>query len=146
MKGEHMRFGERRYGGGEDRGMGGGGFRSRGPRRDFGGEKPVKEGQTYDVEILEVGSKGDGITKIQNFVIFVPGTKKGDKVKIRVTQVKPRNAVAEVVGAEGASETIKEIATEAEAEGAELEKEAATEVGAEAETEEEADNGAEGEE
>jgi len=122
--GERRYGGERRFGGGGDRG----GYRDRGPRRDFGGEKPVKEGETYDVEILEVGSKGDGIAKIQNFVIFVPGVRKGDKVKIRVTQVKPRNAVGEVVGGGAASETIKQIASEAEAEGAELEKEAAEEV------------------
>jgi len=89
--------GRRRYGGG------GGGF---GRRRNFGGfsqDKPVKEGETYDVEILEVGSKGDGIAKIQNFVIFVPGTQKGQKVKIRITQVRSSSAVAEVVS-EGAGE------------------------------------------
>jgi len=88
--------GRRRYGGG-------GGF---GRRRNFGGfsqDKPVKEGETYDVEILEVGSKGDGIAKIQNFVIFVPGTQKGQKVKIRITQVRSSSAVAEVVS-EGAGE------------------------------------------
>ena len=107
--------GRRRYGGG------GGGF---GRRRNFGGfsqDKPVKEGETYDVEILEVGSKGDGIAKIQNFVIFVPGTQKGQKVKIRITQVRSSSAVAEVVSEgsgeekvvlEGASEETEETESE----------------------------------
>ncbi|MFQ6064702.1 MAG: TRAM domain-containing protein, partial [Candidatus Bathyarchaeia archaeon] len=41
--------------------------------------------------------RGDGIAKIQNFVIFVPGTKVGDKVKIRITRVSSRYATAEKV-------------------------------------------------
>lgn len=136
---------------GERRSFGGGGSRFGGGGRRFGGgggsrgdvgEKPVKEGETYDVEITEVGSRGDGIAKIQNFVIFVAGTQKGDKVKIKITQVKPKNAVGEVVGKAGeaapagGSETVKEIAEEAESEGAELEHEAASEVEAEETSEE----------
>ena len=92
-----MRFGSRggfRSGGGFS--GGGGGRRSGG----FGGgfEKPVKEGEEYDVEISEVGSRGDGIAKIKNFIIFVPGTQKGEKVRIRISQVKAKSAVGEVVG------------------------------------------------
>ncbi len=99
--------GRRRYGGGGGGGgYGGGGGGGFNRRRNFGGssqDKPVKEGETYDVEILEVGSKGDGIAKIQNFVIFVPGTQKGQKVKVRITQVRSSSAVAEVVS-EGSGE------------------------------------------
>jgi predicted RNA-binding protein with TRAM domain len=90
--------GRRRYGGGGGRRFGGGNFSSQ--------DKPVKEGETYDVEILEVGSRGDGIAKIQNFVIFVPGTNKGDKVKIRITKVRSSSAVGEVVSGEGEPERI----------------------------------------
>ena len=61
-------------------------------------ESPVKVGEEYNVEITETGSKGDGITRIKNFVVFVPETKKGDKVKIRITEIRGRSAVAEVVG------------------------------------------------
>ncbi|MBI1973580.1 TRAM domain-containing protein [Candidatus Micrarchaeota archaeon] len=107
-----MRFGSR--GGGFRGGFGGG------HRGGFGGggsfEKPVKEGEEYDVEINEVGSKGDGIAKIKNFVIFVPGTKKGEKVKIRITQVKAKSAVAEVVGG-GSPATATEAAEPAEGAG-----------------------------
>ena len=85
-----------RSGGG--RGGGGGGFRSGGDRSSDGGPKPVKEGETYDVTIQEVGSRGDGIARISNFVIFVAGVKKGDNVKIRITSVKARSAIGEVVG------------------------------------------------
>jgi predicted RNA-binding protein with TRAM domain len=37
---------------------------------------PVQEGEEYDVVIEAVGEKGDGIAKVKNFVLFVPGTKK----------------------------------------------------------------------
>lgn len=83
---------------------GSGGFRRRFNR--FGDQpKPVKEGEIYDVEIIEVGSRGDGLAKVQNFVIFVPGTNKGDKVRVRITQVRGSSAVAEVVSGSGGETT-----------------------------------------
>jgi predicted RNA-binding protein with TRAM domain len=48
---------------------------------------PVKVGETYEVSIDAVGGKGDGIGKVKGFVIFVPGVKKGDYLKIRITKV-----------------------------------------------------------
>lgn len=71
-------------------------------RRRFAGpmfrsDAPVKVGEEYDVEITEIGSRGDGITRVKNFVVFVPNTKKGDKVRIKITQIRGRSAVAEVV-------------------------------------------------
>jgi len=61
-------------------------------------EKPVKVGETYDVEIKETGSKGDGIARVKNFVVFVANAKKGDKCKIKITQVARRFAIGEKVG------------------------------------------------
>ncbi|MEM0333192.1 MAG: TRAM domain-containing protein, partial [Candidatus Aenigmatarchaeota archaeon] len=55
-----------------------------------------KEGEEYDVDILEVGSKGDGIAKINNFIVFVPGSKKGEKKHIKIVKVARRFAVAEI--------------------------------------------------
>ena len=102
--------GRRRYGGGGGGGSrygGGGGRRFGGDRDNFSSQdKPVKEGETYDVEIIEVGSRGDGIAKIQNFVIFVPGTEKGQKVKIRITKVRSSSAIGEIVTGEGEPERI----------------------------------------
>ena len=84
------------------------GFESRGPSR-FGGprrefqrreeftEAPVKEGEEYDVEISEVSRRGDGITRIKNFVVFVPNTKSGDKIRIRIKELRGRSAVGEVI-------------------------------------------------
>ncbi|MGC9058897.1 MAG: TRAM domain-containing protein [Candidatus Aenigmatarchaeota archaeon] len=70
-------------------------------RRTFGRRfeklpKPVKVGEEYDVEINEVGSKGDGIARIKNFVVFVPGTKKGDKKHIKIKEVRGKFAIGEI--------------------------------------------------
>jgi predicted RNA-binding protein with TRAM domain len=48
---------------------------------------PVTAGETYDVTIEGIAQKGDGIAKVEGFIIFVPGTKVGDKVKIKVEKV-----------------------------------------------------------
>ena len=73
----------------------------RGGRRDFGSRNfvaPVKVGDELDVKIEAVGEKGDGIAKKDGFVLFVPNTKKGDNVTIRVTRVLKKVGFAEVVG------------------------------------------------
>lgn len=61
-------------------------------------EAPVNTGETYDVFINTVGEKGDGIAKVKGFVLFVPGVKKGDYVKIKITKVLKNVGFAEVVG------------------------------------------------
>jgi predicted RNA-binding protein with TRAM domain len=66
-----------------------------GERRGF--SSPINIGETYDVTIEDVGREGDGITRVEGFVVFVPNTQKGDKVKIRVTKVSRRVGFAEVV-------------------------------------------------
>ena len=62
--------------------------------------KPVEIGQEYDVDIKETSRRGEGIARIQGLVIFVPNTKNGDHVKIRIKRVSRRFAEAEVVGEE----------------------------------------------
>ena len=75
-------------------------------RRGFGGRsssfhervdipKPVKVGEEYDVEINEVGSKGDGIARVKNFVVFVADVKKGEKAHIKIKEVRNRFAIGE---------------------------------------------------
>lgn len=128
---------------------GGGGFRSYGrPRfgeRDYDLPKPVKVGEEYDVEIAEVGSKGDGIARVKNFVVFVTGSKKGEKVKIKITDVRGRFATAEKVGAasEAAPKAETEAGAEAVAVASEPEAGAAAEEVATEEAEEELEEAAE---
>lgn len=67
-----------------------GGFRSSRPA-------PVEAGKEYDVNITEISRRGDGIAKIEGFIIFVEGAKAGQNLKIKVTDVAPRFAKAEIV-------------------------------------------------
>ncbi len=63
----------------------------------------MEVGKEYDVTISEVSQRGDGIARIQGFVIFVTGAKAGERLKIKVTDVGNRFAKAQVVskGPEG---------------------------------------------
>ena len=58
---------------------------------------PLNVGDTYDVTIDDVGREGDGIARVEGFVVFVPSTKKGDNVKIKITKVSRRVGFGEVV-------------------------------------------------
>ena len=58
---------------------------------------PIKEGEEYDVKIEDVGKEGDGITRIEGFVVFVPDTKAGDEVKVKIVSVRRRFGFAEKV-------------------------------------------------
>ena len=59
---------------------------------------PVKVGDELDVKIEAVGEKGDGVAKVKGFVLFVPNTKEGDEVKVKVTRVLRKVGFAEVTG------------------------------------------------
>ena len=58
---------------------------------------PVEEGGVYDVTIQDIARQGDGIARIEGFVVFVPGTKVGDEVRIKVERVLPKFAFSSVV-------------------------------------------------
>ncbi len=60
-------------------------------------QKPVKPGDEVEVTIEATASKGDGIAKVNGFVVFVKGAKQGDKLKIKITEVKARFAIGEPV-------------------------------------------------
>ena len=83
-------------------GFGGGGGRSF-DRPRFGGPRPfkpspVRVGEEYDVKIESLSKRGDsGVARVQGLVIFVPGTKVGDAVKVKITKVGQGYATAEVV-------------------------------------------------
>ncbi|MFH1455833.1 MAG: TRAM domain-containing protein [archaeon] len=76
---------------------------------------PVKVGDEIDVTIESLGEKGDGIAKVNNFVIVVPGGKEGETVKVRITRVLRKVAFAEVIG-EGQESTEETTEEEPEAE------------------------------
>ncbi len=65
--------------------------------------KPIKVGDVIEVTIEATASKGDGIAKKDGFVIFVKGAKQGDKVTIKITDVKARFGIGELVSGASAS-------------------------------------------
>jgi predicted RNA-binding protein with TRAM domain len=60
-------------------------------------KKPVEEGQTYSVTISDIGSQGDGVGKIEGFVIIVPDTKIGETVQVRINRVSKKVAFGTVM-------------------------------------------------
>lgn len=77
---------------------------------------PVNVGDELEVKIEAVGEKGDGIARKEGFVLFVPNTKEGDEVKIRVSRVLRNVGFAEVVGqAESKPEEAQPEGTESDA-------------------------------
>jgi predicted RNA-binding protein with TRAM domain len=64
---------------------------------DRGNSSPITEGGEYDVKIEDTGRDGDGIARIEGFVVFVSGAKVGEEVKIRVNSTRRNFAFAEVV-------------------------------------------------
>ncbi|VTT87447.1 COG3269, Predicted RNA-binding protein, contains TRAM domain [Halorubrum sp. DM2] len=65
-----------------------------------GPQPPVEPGEMRYVEIEDLGKQGDGIARVERgYVIIVPDTEVGERVKIEVTEVKSNFAVGEVVEA-----------------------------------------------
>ena len=58
---------------------------------------PVEVGKEYDVEIEDIAKQGDGIARVEGFVIFVPETKVGDHVTIAIDRVMRRFAIGHKV-------------------------------------------------
>ncbi|MCI4464360.1 MAG: TRAM domain-containing protein [Thermoproteus sp.] len=64
-----------------------------GPR----GPKPVKEGDVIEVDIVEKSRKGDGVAKVEGFIVFVPGAEPGQHVKVQIEKVGGTYAIAKIV-------------------------------------------------
>lgn len=139
---------ERRFGGNSYGGNGGGYGGSRGGGGGYGGGRggggggmrptfaPVKVGDELEVTIEAVGEKGDGIAKKEGFVLFIPGVKEGQRVRIRVTKVLRKVGFAEVVTGSSAPAGEEESTEESAEETTEEPAEETTDVPAEESTEE----------
>lgn len=67
-------------------------------RERAGPEPPVEEGEVVDVEIEDIGDQGDGIARVgPGYVVIVPETERGERVAVRITEVRENMAFAEVV-------------------------------------------------
>jgi translation initiation factor 2 subunit 2 len=47
----------------------------------------LREGMTYDLEIKDIGKKGDGIAYFDKFIIYVNGAVKGSTVKVKIEKI-----------------------------------------------------------
>ncbi len=64
--------------------------------------KLVQPGAVFDVEVTEDSREKpgqEGVTRIDGLVVFVPGGKPGDRVRVRIVKRMSRAAVAEIVTA-----------------------------------------------
>ena len=66
-------------------------------RSSMGTPAPVEVGKEYDVKIEDIAREGDGIARVEGFVIFVPDTQVGDQVKIQIDKVMRRFAIGHKV-------------------------------------------------
>ncbi len=55
------------------------------------------EGKIYDLEISDISKEGNGIAKYGAYTIYVPGARKGEKVKVKIIRVKKNIAFGEKV-------------------------------------------------
>jgi predicted RNA-binding protein with TRAM domain len=83
------------YGRGRGRSYGGSG--NRGFNRGSPAPKPVEVGKEYEVDVTEISRQGDGIARVQGFVVFVKNGKVSKNVKVKVEQVGDRFATASLV-------------------------------------------------
>jgi predicted RNA-binding protein with TRAM domain len=66
-------------------------------RERISGPAPVEVGKEYKMHITERGTRGDGIARIEGFVVFVKGGKEGQNVKVKINSVGDRFATGEIV-------------------------------------------------
>lgn len=58
-------------------------------------DAPVSEGDVIEAEVVDEGDEGDGIVRVDGYVLFVEDAQEGETVEIRVTELKPRFGFAE---------------------------------------------------
>jgi predicted RNA-binding protein with TRAM domain len=63
----------------------------------FQAKKPVEEEDVLEVEIESQSGKGEGIARVEGFIIFVKGAKAGERCKIKIADVKRTYAIGEKI-------------------------------------------------
>ncbi|MFP4188966.1 MAG: SAM-dependent methyltransferase [Halobacteriales archaeon] len=58
-------------------------------------DAPVSEGDVIEAEVVDEGDEGDGIVRVEGYVLFVEDAEEGETVEARVTKVAPRFGRAE---------------------------------------------------
>lgn len=58
--------------------------------------RPLQFGQTTELDVLNLAFGGEGVARLDGFAVFVPGALPGERVRVKVTEVKDRWARARV--------------------------------------------------
>ena len=64
----------------------------------------INKNEEYIVDIIDNGYEGEGIAKINNFTVFIPGAIKGERVKILIVKVNSSHAFGKILEIISASE------------------------------------------
>lgn len=59
--------------------------------------KPLEEGKVYELMIEDVSKRGDGVAKVDKYIIYVPGTAKGAVVKVHIDKISGTTAFGRVI-------------------------------------------------
>lgn len=60
-------------------------------------EAPVEPGDEYVVDVEDLGEEGDGVARVEDFVVLVPDADMGDRARVRIDRVEPDYAMADVL-------------------------------------------------
>ncbi len=74
------------------------------PSRSVAGRAVLRPGIVAEVRFTDLLANGQAVGRINGVVVFVAGALPGERARVRVTQVKPKYAVGEVVALETRSE------------------------------------------
>jgi len=70
----------------------------------------MKKNEEYVVDIIDNGYEGEGIAKIDNFTIFIPGAIKGEKVKVVIVKVTSSFAYGKILEVlEKSTDRVKDV-------------------------------------
>ncbi len=58
---------------------------------------PVEKNKKYIVDIIDNGYEGEGIAKIDNYTIFIPGAIKGERIKTLIVKVNSSHAFGKII-------------------------------------------------
>jgi len=59
---------------------------------------PVKDGEEYNLSCEAQGAKGDGICKVERYIIFVEGAQIGKRYKVLITKATQKCGFGKIVG------------------------------------------------
>lgn len=63
-------------------------------------DKPVQLEENYELIVKDYSHQGEGIGRINNFTIFVPGAILGERVRVKISEIKKsfaRSRLKEVI-------------------------------------------------